>query len=762
MDNVRPRASYSPIKRSYYTKPAFRPKDLKQDVQISGVQNMTTAGIRAVVNTGKGKMDTDLKKSRWVWRPKGNYLDHVSKDSGSFMLKKVEAIRDVVTRDMRYEITMEALWLLEVIPKESVSMKKRLARKKSLKTKLMQKESVSKQGRKPAKSEPTVHKDLAFDDLDDAIDYMETEDAHDEGTVKDSEETRVSTEDQVSTDKPNKGTAEPNEGTAEPKDGNSDESAAPTTVFRDDETIAQFLVTMSQNKTKQKGVEIKEIKDTDRPRTTTERSILTLKPLPKIDPKDKGKKVLEEKAESDAESEGVNEAEKKFKMLANDEEIARKVQEEWEAEEEKKKLAEEEATKAAFTNEYDFIQARLNADKILAEKLQEEEREKFTIEQRAKFLHDTIAAQRRFLAQQRSEAIRNKLPTRNQLRNQMMTYLKYVGGYKHAQLNKKNFKELQVMYEKVKRANENFILIGYAKYEKLIEKMNKKAAGMDKEKVSEEHESTKVKVKIKEPKENIRKRSRRRLKMKAPKRSKRQNTDSDHEEENQLRTFLKIVPEEEVKTNYEVLGTKYPIINWESKFYDYGHFGIELINYRVFRADGSSRWIKTFSEMIKFFDRMDLVEIHSLVMKRFETTPLEGIDLLLWVHVLRLEDGTEINMLAERRYPLTKNTLERMMDLRLTAVSDDDTVFDLLRFIEQQIDEFGGQDGINDPTPVLTRNQLWTDGEICIYALSMSTTEPINVKEAMTDPRWIDSMQEELLQFKWLDVWELVLLEMVM
>ncbi|GJV69296.1 hypothetical protein Tco_1484805 [Tanacetum coccineum] len=35
---------------------------------------MTTAETRAVVNTCKGKMDTDLKKSRWVWRPKGNYL----------------------------------------------------------------------------------------------------------------------------------------------------------------------------------------------------------------------------------------------------------------------------------------------------------------------------------------------------------------------------------------------------------------------------------------------------------------------------------------------------------------------------------------------------------------------------------------------------------------------------------------------------------------------------------------------------------------
>ncbi|GJX14729.1 putative ribonuclease H-like domain-containing protein [Tanacetum coccineum] len=90
MENVRPRASYSPIKRSYYTKPAFRPKDLKQDVKTFGVQNMIIAGTRAVVNTGKGKMDNALKKSRWVWRPKGNYMDYESKENGSFMLKKFE------------------------------------------------------------------------------------------------------------------------------------------------------------------------------------------------------------------------------------------------------------------------------------------------------------------------------------------------------------------------------------------------------------------------------------------------------------------------------------------------------------------------------------------------------------------------------------------------------------------------------------------------------------------------------------------------
>nr|GEX42515.1 Gag-Pol polyprotein [Tanacetum cinerariifolium] len=59
---------------------------------------------------------------------------------------------------------------------------------------------------------------------------------------------------------------------------------------------------------------------------------------------------------------------------------------------------------------------------------------------------------------------------------------------------------------------------------------------------------------------------------------------------------------------------------------------------------------------------------------------------------------------------------------------------------------------IGEPSrPVLTRNQLRSDDDMCMYALTVSTMEPKNVKEAMTDPAWIDSMQEELLQFKRLD-----------
>nr|GFB98443.1 hypothetical protein [Tanacetum cinerariifolium] len=64
---------------------------------------------------------------------------------------------------------------------------------------------------------------------------------------------------------------------------------------------------------------------------------------------------------------------------------------------------------------------------------------------------------------------------------------------------------------------------------------------------------------------------------------------------------------------------------------------------------------------------------------------------------------------------------------------------------------------IGEPSrPVLTRNQLRSDGDMCLYALTISIMEPKNVKEAMTDIAWIKSIQEELLQFKRMDVWVLV------
>ncbi|GJT72452.1 hypothetical protein Tco_1031738 [Tanacetum coccineum] len=596
------------------------------------------------------------------------------------------------------EVTIQA--------KEIKDLKAQIKKLKK-KKKWMQKESVSRQGRKTAKSKPTAHKDQAFDDFD-AMDYMEIEDAHnengpDEGTDKQDASTVKSDE---GTDKQNGGTDRTKvstdsfvEGTAEIKDQVSGESDTPTvptmtstptpTVFGDDETIAQVLVTMSQNKLKQKekGVELKNVEDIERPRPTLTRSLLTLKPLPKIDPKAKGKGMIEEEDESDTESEDINEAEKKFKMLANDEEMARKVQEEWEAEEEKKRLAEEEATKAAFTNEYDFIQARLNADKILAEKLQEEEREKFTIEERAKLLHDTIAAQRRFLAQQRSEVIRNKLPSRTQLRNQMMTYLKHVGGKKHSDLKTKFFEEIQVLYEKVKRSDENFIAIGSVEDERLIKDLNKKADIKKDDSIKEE---SKEEEGTKKRKLGTRK------KMKSRKRRFRKDTSEDDEtnsekENDELRLCLTIAPDEDKEVDYEILDKKYPIIEWKSEYlgnkpqYDETK-DLEEINLNVvIRSNGQKRCFSTLMRMLSIFDREDLSAVYQLVMDRYQDEIPEGFDRVLWgdlmimfnpsdedefwnsqqdwnvvswklhgssgVHTLMTEAGLVIHMLVEKKYP---------------------------------------------------------------------------------------------------------------
>ncbi|GJV95812.1 retrovirus-related pol polyprotein from transposon TNT 1-94 [Tanacetum coccineum] len=62
----------------------------------------------------------------------------------------------------------------------------------------------------------------------------------------------------------------------------------------------------------------------------------------------------------------------------------------------------------------------------------------------------------------------------------------------------------------------------------------------------------------------------------------------------------------------------------------------------------------------------------------------------------------------------------------------------------------------NPSKPVQTRRQLATDLELSMFALTVSTAKPKNIKEAMADSAWIEAMQDELYQFDRLQVWELV------
>ncbi|GJR40038.1 retrovirus-related pol polyprotein from transposon TNT 1-94 [Tanacetum coccineum] len=57
---------------------------------------------------------------------------------------------------------------------------------------------------------------------------------------------------------------------------------------------------------------------------------------------------------------------------------------------------------------------------------------------------------------------------------------------------------------------------------------------------------------------------------------------------------------------------------------------------------------------------------------------------------------------------------------------------------------------------VQTRRQLATDHGMCIFALTVSTVEPTNIKEEVDDSAWIEIIHDELHQFDRLQVWELV------
>ncbi|GKA09943.1 hypothetical protein Tco_0689376 [Tanacetum coccineum] len=150
--------------------------------------------------------------------------------------------------------------------------------------------------------------------------------------------------------------------------------------------------------------------------------------------------------------------------------------------------------------------------------------------------------------------------------------------------------------------------------------------------------------------------------------------------------------------------------------------GSDIHVYKIIRADGNTSYHKTFSSMLRKFDRQDLVDLHKLVMKKFEDSTPEGYNLLLWgdlkimfepnaedaiwsnqqdwtliswklydncgVHSL-LMDGTLtcFNMLVEKRYPLIKEMLEKMLNWKLEAETESTMAFKLLKFIKSQMED---------------------------------------------------------------------------
>ncbi|GJS04835.1 ribonuclease H-like domain-containing protein [Tanacetum coccineum] len=83
--------AHSPVRRAINQKSAAKTNSFNEKVNTGRVNNVTTAGPKAVVSAVEGNGENVVKSSAcWIWRPTGNVIDHTSKDSGSYMLKRFD------------------------------------------------------------------------------------------------------------------------------------------------------------------------------------------------------------------------------------------------------------------------------------------------------------------------------------------------------------------------------------------------------------------------------------------------------------------------------------------------------------------------------------------------------------------------------------------------------------------------------------------------------------------------------------------------
>nr|GFA63330.1 hypothetical protein [Tanacetum cinerariifolium] len=85
---------HSPKRRHFNQKSAVKTNTFSRIINTSEGKNVTTAGLKAVVNADEGKKETVVKTSTgYVWGPKINDLNNVSKDSsGSWISKRIKLI----------------------------------------------------------------------------------------------------------------------------------------------------------------------------------------------------------------------------------------------------------------------------------------------------------------------------------------------------------------------------------------------------------------------------------------------------------------------------------------------------------------------------------------------------------------------------------------------------------------------------------------------------------------------------------------------
>ncbi|GJS41146.1 hypothetical protein Tco_0566189 [Tanacetum coccineum] len=315
-------------------------------------------------------------------------------------------------------------------------------------------------------------------------------------------------------------------------------TASASVEIPDELTLVQTLIEIKTTKPK--------------PITTTATTVTSVRPRAKGIAKDKGKAIIVE----------PEVPLKKKDQNALDEELALRLHAKEQAELERmqrERVAQEEANKAAIIEEFDSIQAMIEAGEQLATRLQAEEQDQFSIEEKSRMLVEMIAKRKSFFAAQRTTEQRSKPPIKTQIRNRMCTYLKHMGGYKHNQLKGRSYEEIQKLFDKTYKHVNSFVPMD----SEVVRSSKTRTEGISKRAGDELESDESKKQKIDEHVEA--------------------KKDNDQEEA-EVKKHIEIVKDDEVAIDVIPLATKPPVIV-EYKIVKEGKFGY----FQLIRADGSSK-----------------------------------------------------------------------------------------------------------------------------------------------------------------------------
>ncbi|GJW44672.1 putative ribonuclease H-like domain-containing protein [Tanacetum coccineum] len=254
-------------------------------------------------------------------------------------------------------------------------------------------------------------------------------------------------------------------------------------------------------------------------------------------------------------------------------------------------------------------------------------------------------------------------------------------------------------YERYKKQDQTFVAIGSEEDERAITKMNEQVA--DKEK---EHKAESVHEEIKEEEGAKKRKLGTRRKLKAKRR----------------------------KYTFSILDHQYPIVEWKSFYFttkpqhDPTKPLEDVYLNMVTRSNGHQRFFRTLMGVLSILDREDLKAVYELVMEKYQDEIPEGFDKVLWgdllimfnqgdtadfwdeqldwkiiswklhsssgVHTIMTSNGLVIHMLVENRYPLTKEVLSQLLDLKLETEEESTMALELIKFVKQQLEELGDSD----------------------------------------------------------------------